>query len=226
MLKQCSSVLVCVAAIAWASQTYSQDVNSQVELRRTPTFTLDDVHGHTDVVNDVALIRGPNSNAYAVYSRQNKSWDTFAFPEDRRVSHVSLGESGEKSNMAIIGFQLSTGSTKELIAINSRGKVSKFPLSKASDGPIVPYLRGNGVLVYILSGRIYAYSGLTGTWDDIDAPMFKDLSNSDGTVVPPRVSEGFDAESTDGIEIRMDGAIIEFMPKIGHWKIRAISRVN
>lgn len=188
MLARLLCRLVSVAAMIVCHECNSQDATPKIDIGQVSTLAHEDFYPHTDIVGKAVLVRGPNSNAYAIYSRQNRSWDTYAFPENLRVSHLSLGETGEKSNVSIIGFKISDGPVKELVAINSLGKISKFQLPKTIDGPIVPYLRGNGILIYILAGRIYAYSGLTETWDDIDAPPFKDLVEIDGIVSPPSVA--------------------------------------
>ena len=222
MKLQCFRNWVCLASLSCVTVFSAEFViGQQSEAANADASLRTAVHSLTEVIGNLSVVRGAESNAFAIFSSERKAWETVKFPDYVEVSICTLDEGGQNAKRALIGFKFTQGRVSELAACNSLGQVSKFALPRSMDRRFIPYLRGNGVLIYIVGGRVYAYSSVTGTWDTIETPRFADLIESeDGTISPPKVSDGFDAESTEGVVLRIENKLFEFQPDIGRWEVR------
>lgn len=167
------------------------------------------------------MLRGNDSNAFTVFSKQRGRWSNYRFAAHVRVRPWTSGESGPNASDAIIGFQYKNGPISELVAVDTRGRFCKHVLEGPLDRELMPVLMGHAVLYYIADGTIYAFSGVTGTWDSLKAPNVPDVKwKEDGSGVPPDVQkDGFDTESIDGILVKTSRGTMKFAADIGVWQL-------
>lgn len=171
-------------------------------------------------VESFGLLRGNDSNAFAVFSKQRKRWSTSHFSKHLRVQPVTLGEFGPNASNAIIGFAYANGPVAQLVAVDTRGRFRDYTLEEPLDRELKPILMGHAVLYYIVDGTIYAFSGITGTWDSLRAPNVPEVKwKEDGSGVPPDAQkDGFDTESIDGILVKTSRGTMKFAADVGVWQ--------
>lgn len=166
------------------------------------------------------LMRGRDTNAFAVYSTIRKAWSSHRFPDYLTVKPATLGEFGSNASDAVVAFQFSDGPVLQLVAVDTKGRFRSFDLDKPIRKELRPMLNGNSIIYYIADGVIYAFSGRTGTWDTLKAPNVPEVRWENGTGTPPSIAKhGFDTESTDGIIVTLPQGTATFSPNRGAWKI-------
>lgn len=167
------------------------------------------------------MLRGDDSNAFTVFSKQRARWSNYQFADHLQVRPWASGEFGPNASHAIIGFQYENGPITELVAVDTRGRFRKHVLEDPLDRELTPVLMGHAVLYYIADGTIYAFSGVTGTWGSIKAPSVPDVKwKEDGSGVPPDAQEdGFDTETIDGILVKTPRGTMKFAADVGVWQL-------
>lgn len=167
------------------------------------------------------MLRGNDSNAFTVFSKRRARWSNYRFADHLQVRPWTSGEFGPNASDAIIGFQYVNGPITELVAVDTRGRFRKHVLEGPIDRELRPVLMGHAVLYYIADGTIYAFSGVTGTWDSLKAPSVPDVKwKEDGSGVPPDAQkDGFDTESIDGILVKTSQGTMKFAADIGVWQL-------
>ncbi len=83
---------------------------------------------------------------------------------------------------AVAAFGLSGDEITELVAVDQRGNWRTIKLLTPTVSECMPIV-GNDVAAYVVDGRVYAFSGLTGTWDSIPS---KAAPSVDQTTSPSR----------------------------------------
>jgi|GEM_PF-3142117 len=167
------------------------------------------------------LLRGNESNAFAVFSKHRKRWSNYRFAEHLKVRPWTLGEFGPTASSAIIGFDYAGGPIAELVAVDTRGRFRKHTLAEPLNRELRPVLMGHAVLYYIADETIYAFSGVTGTWDTLKALNVPDVVwKEEGSGIPPVAQEhGFDTESIDGILVETPNGTMAFAAEVGVWQL-------
>ena len=164
----------------------------------------------------LGLLRGKDTNAFAVFSKTRNRWSTYCFPEYLRIEPSIMGTNAN----AIIGFHYEDGPVPELVAVDTKGRFRKHKLVKPLHRELRPVFVGHGVLYYIADGTIYAFSGVTGTWDSLVAPHVPDVKWNNGVGTPPDVQkDGFDTETIDGILVRLPQGTVKFAADRGVWQL-------
>jgi len=171
------------------------------------------------------LLYGRGTNAYAVYSKTRKEWSTYKFPVHLKVGLWTSGGFGSIATETINGFEYKNGPINQLVAIDTKGQFCCFDLKKPLNGLLRPSIKGATMLYYIADGKIYAFSGVTGTWDTLAAPHIPEVVWLDamGNTHDPKslLQHGFDAVSTDGLVVTLKQGVARFLPERGYWEIEA-----
>ncbi|MEX1041457.1 MAG: serine/threonine-protein kinase [Pirellulaceae bacterium] len=129
--------------------------------------------------DSLVIVAADEHNVYAAYSRARKAWERYRFPEDLEVETLignaaSLdfeGVTRENVNESVMGFELSGGPVKELVAMDIHGKFQTSRLDPPINEKLsVVFFWNDGLLYYTANEHVYAFSPFTGTWDALKVP--------------------------------------------------------
>lgn len=165
------------------------------------------------------LLRGNDSNAFAVFSKQRKRWSNYRFADHLKVQPLTLGEVGPNASEAIIGFEYGNGPVSELVAVDTRGRFRKHVLDEPIDRELKPFLLGDSILYYIADETIYAFSGVTGSWDPLQVPGLPDVEWKNGKGIQPSKDSGFDTVHSGRILVDTPRGRMKFSADVGVWQL-------
>jgi len=176
----------------------------------------------------LGLVRGGDSNAYAVYSKTRKRWSSHTFADHLSVKPWTLGEFlDESKNDLVVAFEYVGGPISELVAIDCKGRFRKHNLESPLNREMKPVLIGGGVIYYIADETVYAFSGKTGTWDTQTVPDLPDVVWKDGVGRGPDFTkDGFDTQTMNGIAIRIRYGTATFLANKGLWQFTPTAEQN
>ena len=180
-------------------------------------------------LEDYRLYVGKDSNAFAVYSVVTKRWTSYNFPKHMSVKPWADGSKAGipmgftpagaiLSTGPLVGFELSDATIEELVAVDARGKFCTHKLAAPIKRPVKPFLVGGGLLYCIVEGNIYAFSGVTGTWDVLEAPEIPEPKWKDGVGTQPAIETGFEVD-THRIVVKLPFGKMTFAAADGRWKL-------
>ena len=180
-------------------------------------------------LGDYRLYMAKDSNSYAVYSSVTKRWTSHTFPKHLSVKPWADGSRAGipmgftpagaiLSTGPLVGFELSDAAIEELVAIDARGRFCTHKLAAPIKRPVKPFLVGGGLLYCIVEGHIYAFSGVTGTWDVLEAPEIPEPKWKDGVGTQPAIETGFEVD-TDRIVVKLPFGKMTFATAEGRWKL-------
>jgi hypothetical protein len=179
-------------------------------------------------LEDYRLYMGKDSNSYAVYSKATKRWTSYNFPKHLNVKPSSDGtpagfpqgwgrETGSVLSAGpIVAFELSDAPIEELVAVDTKGRFCTHKLAAPIKRPVKPFMVGGGIFYCIVDGKIYAFSGVTGTWDVLEAPEIPE-PKIDGT--QPPLESGFDATDHGRIVVKLPFGKMIFSADQGRWRL-------
>lgn len=158
-------------------------------------------------------------NVFAIYSYQHKSWDRYRFGEGLKVQEVAselfrFEEFGEMRRDGYLGFSLSGKPVKKLVAVDTQGRFQTFPLDTPIDEELVVVVLGGGLLYYAANEHVYAFSGITGTWDALPVPGLPSVKKGDGKIETPIKNYG----GRPGIVVTLPEEVAIFSAKSGKWE--------
>ncbi|NND96366.1 MAG: hypothetical protein HKN47_03435 [Pirellulaceae bacterium] len=102
----------------------------------------------------------PDTSAYFAYSKHGGKWRKHRFPGGMNVVPI-IG------NQCAV-FALSGHVVTELVAVDRTGNYRTIKLSKPTAKACTPVIGGKVAVVHV-DGTVYAFSGITGAWDAVDA---------------------------------------------------------
>jgi hypothetical protein len=182
-------------------------------------------------LEDYRLYMGKDSNSYAVYSAVTKRWSSYTFPKHLNVKPWSDGtpagfpqgwgkETGSLlSSGPVVAFEMSDAPIEELVAVDTKGRFCTHKLANPIKRPFKPFQVGGGIFYCIVEGKIYAFSGVTGTWDVLEAPEIPEPKWKDGTGTQPPLESGFDASDRGRIVVKLPFGKMIFSADQGRWKL-------
>ncbi len=121
----------------------------------------------------VAKVNG--TNQFLAYSKMVGKWRPFTFPEGVTAVPV-VGKD-------VCAFQLQGEAITEILAVDIRGNwcKSKLPAATQNCTPIVD----DDLAVYVVDGKVHAFSGRLGEWDSVVASVTPQLSDDTAMIVAP-----------------------------------------
>jgi hypothetical protein len=182
-------------------------------------------------LGDYRLYMGVDSNAYAVYSAKSKQWTSYNFAKHLTVKPTTDGEragfpmgwSQEGGSVVspgpLVAFEMGDAPIEELVAVDAKGRFCTHKLPMPIKRTIKPFLLGQGLMYYIVDGKIYAFSGVTGTWDMLEVPEIPEPKWKDGVVTQPPLETGFDTSNSGQIVIKLPFGKMTFAADQGRWKL-------
>lgn len=181
-------------------------------------------------LEDYRLYLGSDSNGFAVYSPRTKRWTSHNFPKHLQVKPCADGAgagypTGWRRGVGatltvgpIVAFELSDAPIEELVAVDCQGRFCIHKLDAPLKQRFKPFITGSGVFYDIVDGKIYAFSGMTGTWDVLEAPEIPAPKWKDGTGTQPAIETGFEAHN-DKLVVRLPFGKMTFAADQGRWKL-------
>ena len=106
----------------------------------------------------LTIIKVTDANQFLAYSKQTGLWKKHAFDEGVKALPVVAG--------SVCAFGLSGGQISELVAVDERGNWRSVKLARPTLTECRPIV-DRQVAAYVVDGRIYAFSPVTGSWDSI-----------------------------------------------------------
>lgn len=113
------------------------------------------------------------SNAYLAYGKKAGKWNRFEFPQGVTAIPVLSGGVG--------AFELTGDAVRELVAVDLKGNWKTIKLVEAAR-KCVPIV-SEQVAVYMVDGRVYAFSAKLGQWDSIETQATPALSRDTALIV-------------------------------------------
>ena len=136
------------------------------------------------------------------------------------VQEVTTGDPPpESGKTGIVGFSHQGGGVRELVAVDTQGKFCTYPLPSRL-ARAFPCLFGHrGTLYHLIDHKLYAFSGVTGTWDVLDVPQLEEPTRDEtGNWKVPAYDTGFHPDVTEGIEVEFNDHRQLFTPASGKWE--------
>ncbi|PQO28854.1 serine/threonine-protein kinase [Blastopirellula marina] len=166
------------------------------------------------------LFRDKSQPIYYSFSLVDLTWDYYRFPESSLVTYRSAIDRTDGRIARCLGFEVDGDSLRSLVAIDTQGKFCECALDRPFSGRTFCLAVENAPVLYtILGGRVYAFSGRTGTWDSIPTPDLPDLKRGESRdVVPPTSEDGFDTQTIEGLVVKTADGVHVFTASDGHWK--------
>jgi hypothetical protein len=128
------------------------------------------------IQNDTLVVAKVNgSNEFLAYSKKTGKWNAFTFPEG--ITAVPVLGNG------VCTFQLEGQAITEIVAVDLKGNWCSSKLLAATQ-KCVP-LVADDVAVFVVDGKVHAFSGELGKWDSISASQTPQLSNDMAMIVAP-----------------------------------------
>jgi hypothetical protein len=119
----------------------------------------------------VAQVRA--STAWLAYGKKAGKWNRFDFPEG--VAATPVLSSG------VCAFELAGDAVRELVAVDLKGNWKTIKLIDAAQ-KCVPIV-AEQVAVYVVEGRVYAFSAKLGRWDTIETQDTPSVSRDTALIV-------------------------------------------
>ena len=136
-----------------------------------------------------------DTRAYLAYGKKAGKWNRFEFPEGVVATPVLSG--------SVCAFELTGDAVRELVAVDVKGNWKTVKLIDAAQ-KCVPIV-SDQVALYVVEGRVYAFSAKLGRWDTIETPAAPSLSR-------------------DSVLIVMTDSIAIFSAATGKWAIADTSK--
>jgi hypothetical protein len=123
--------------------------------------------------DQLVVARVKDSNAYLAYGKKAGKWNRFEFPQGVLAVPVLSG--------GVCAFELTGDAVRELVAVDLKGSWKTIKLFDAAQKcePIV----SEQVAVYMVDGRVYAFSARLGQWDTIETQATPALSRDTAVIV-------------------------------------------
>lgn len=114
-----------------------------------------------------------DSTAYLAYGKKAGKWNRFEFPRGVTVVPVLSG--------SVCAFELTGDAVGELVAVDLKGSWKTIKLVEATQ-KCVPII-SEQVAVYMVDGRVYAFSAKLGKWDTIESQATPAVSKDTAVIV-------------------------------------------
>ncbi len=163
-------------------------------------------------------------NLYFTYAKNTNSWHRYQFPKGLKIKMYKGDWRPPAGERGSIAFEISGSSIRELVGIDAHGSFRPYLLDQPIEHDVYGIQPGQGLLCYVANQHIYAFSAVTGTWDELSVPNLSPLVK-DGTGVwqLPAGETRFHPDAPEGIEVTFNDYRMVFSPQRGSWVRKPIS---
>ena len=190
MIRTKTTCTICAAVLATAVLTHS--MTSDVPAQLVGEFGGNLFGGGTGArsIQSTSLIVVPMvgnaEGSWLAFGTKTGRWTRHSFPPEQTVNPV-LG-----ANVA--AFAAEGDQITELVAIDQAGHFRTHRLPRPTNSLCSPTVSAQ-VACYPVDGRVYAFSGVTGTWDSIPSNQNAIVSWNFATIHSDRSVAAFSAET-------------------------------